>query len=254
MDNSRLLDGGFFTPADLATGLSFNSIKLGGCPLHWTASPSLLYRLLSEPASFAADTPNIEGETALLRNVRAGRGACALTLLTAGGASPGRSARYGESPLVVAVLAGNAHLVRVLLVFGADANGVREKDGLSVRHLAAACVGSGGKKTSEAHREILAHLVAFGARPCPPSSGSESSCVPGCLENEEKTVSDKLKAIYEGPFHNNTAHQVAVEKLLKEKVEGSTSTSSAEGSSKGSSKTPVMMICFDGKLWNFVVQ
>lgn len=163
--------------------------------------------------------------------------------------------------MVVAVLTGNAHLVRVLLVFGADANGVREKDGVSVRHLAAAgtaaSAGAGGKKLSEAHKEIHAHLIAFGARPCPPpKSGSESSCLPGCLNDEGETVQGKLKALYGDRFHNNASHQLTVEKLLKERkgkrkeeVAGSSNATLSEEGSSSSTKTPMMMICFDGKLF-----
>lgn len=149
---------------------------------------------------------------------------------------------------MVAVLAGNAHLVRVLLVFGADANGVREKDGLSVRHLSAAAAAEAGekKKIGEAYREILAHLVAFGARPCPPaSSDSGSNCLPGCLEDQEKGVEEKLKTLYASKFHSNAAHQLAVDRLLGKGSDKSTEASTGSSSSK--SKTPAMMICFDGK-------
>ena len=197
-----------------------------------------------------------------------------LTLLAAGGADPRLAAAYGETPLVVAVVGRNAHLVRTLLVFGAGVDERRAKDGASVRHLAAAnaavCLQQQRQqrqppppKDAQERAEILEHLISFGARPCSqlgplPAEKTEARatpCVEGCLVDQQEAVAQQLNAVYGEPFQPLAAHRLAAEAILEEsrrrkkgeKEEGSNSSSSSEGQ-----KTPVMMICFDGKFRKFL--
>ena len=195
-----------------------------------------------------------------------------LTLLAAGGADPRLAAAYGETPLVVAVVGRNAHLVRTLLVFGAGVDERRAKDGASVRHLAAAnaavCLQQQQQrqppppKDAQERAEILEHLISFGARPCsqlgPPAEKTEARatpCVEGCLVDQQEAVAQQLNAVYGEPFQPLAAHRLAAEAILEEsrrrKGEKEEGPSSSSSSSEGQ-KTPVMMICFDGKFRKFL--
>lgn len=66
----------------------------------------------------------------------------------------------------VAIEAGDAHLLKMLLVFDGNVNSVDE-EGVTLRHLAAGFVGAGAS-----YKEMLDMLITIGARPCGPNEVS----------------------------------------------------------------------------------
>ncbi len=236
-----------------------------GCPLHWATGTRVVEKLLKD--GFAVDTPSVTGETPLAVAVKNGRPKVVLALLI-NGADPNRGAerKSGASPMHVAIRTGNAYLLKTLLVFDGDPNAV-DAEGVSLRHLAATLSGA---------KEMLAMLVAIGARRCPPSevmekeeviekpwiltyfskpqTRSSPKCPEGCLSVEAKedesspspkSTSSTADETY--PLNFSPLHPVLVAEILKEDRKSCGSNVAHNQEDQDGSKQPVMMICFDGK-------
>ena len=116
---------------------------------------------MSSKPKEAINTTNQKWENDLCEMVRKNRPKCVLSLLI-NGADVNKPDAIGDYPLHIAVMNGDIHLFKCLIIFDANVN-LKNGKGMSARHLAAT-------ENLPNHPEILTLLISIGAQSCVPNT------------------------------------------------------------------------------------